>query len=233
MKLFEDLGLEDTKVSALTEAFDKAVMAKSVELMDEHVAAKIAEKEEILKEEFNEKIENLEDTLDGYMESVIEEFIKENAHTYETQIEESKTVKLLEMFDKMVKLTGIDMLTIQEAADENSLANKNRALEEKIADMQDQLIESRKEADKFLKAGLIVETKQGLTVTEVAKFEKLAEMVTFERTEKYTKALDTIKESIIDARSEDFKETEIKLPSDAFKPRQLNLKEAVDYSKYV
>ena len=85
-ELFESLEINDEMKTQLSEAFDKAVMAKSVEMMDEHVETKVAEKVEILEEEYAEKVENLEDTLDGYMTSVVEEFVAQNAPMYEAVI---------------------------------------------------------------------------------------------------------------------------------------------------
>jgi len=232
-KLFEDLGLEDEKASQLEEAFDKAVMAKSVELMETQVEKLVEEKEEILKEEYQEKIENLEDTLDGYMTSVVEEFVAENAPIYEAQINEEKTKALLEHFDAMLKIAGIDMLDIQEAKDDSSLEAQNEALSEKIDRMQDELIEARREADRYLKAGIIAEMSADLSDVEASKFEKLATLVAFAKDDKYVASLETIKESIIDKRDDSFTESEVRLPKDAYKDGKVDVKAATDFSKYV
>jgi len=236
MNLFEGMDLPAEKVSQLTEAFDKAVVAKSVTMLDEHVEKMVAEKEEILKEAYDEKIENLESTLSGYMDSVVEEFVAENAPSYQAQITDEKAKKLLEMFDTMVTLTGVDMLKIQEAKsidDESGIEYKVQKLEEKVADQQDDLIEARSEADKFLKSGLIAEMKADLTLVEGEKFEKLAEMVTFGRNEKYSQALDTIVESIKDNREDSFNESEVNLPKNAFVKKEIDIKSVMDHSQYV
>jgi len=242
--LFEGLDIsEDVKVK-MEEAFDKAVLAKSVELMDEHVEVKVAEAKELLEAEYAEKVENLEDTLDGYMTSVVEEFVANNAPVYAAQILDEKAKKLLEMFDAMCTVAGVKMIDIQEARSErdinedaNSLENQLARMEERMGELQDDLIASRKEADSFLKAGVIAETKEGLTMLEAEKFERLAEMVTFSRTQEYTDALDTIKESIIDSRDESFTESsiekEVQLPSGAYKAKEVDIKKATDFSAYV
>ena len=236
MNLFEGMDLPAEKVSQLTEAFEKAVMSQSVTMLDEHVEKMVAEKEEILKEAYDEKIENLESTLSGYMDSVVEEFVAENAPSYQAQITDEKAKKLLEMFDTMVTLTGVDMLKIQEAKsidDESGIEYKVQKLEEKVADQQDDLIEARSEADKFLKSGLIAEMKADLTLVEGEKFEKLAEMVTFGRNEKYSQALDTIVESIKDNREDSFNESEVNLPKNAFVKKEIDIKSVMDHSQYV
>ena len=239
-ELFESLELNEEMKTKLAEAFDKAVMAKTVELLDEHVEAKVAEARENLEEEYQEKVENLEDTLDGYLQSVVEEFIEENAPVYEAQIQEEKVTTLLEMFDSMLKVAGVTMMDINEAHadyhDENDIQNRLARLEEKLNEKQEELQESRKEADKYLKAGIILEMKEGLTMLEAEKFEKLAEMVTFTRDASYVDALETIKESIIDSReetNESLNEDLGKLPEDTFKEKKIDPKKVMDISKYL
>jgi hypothetical protein len=107
-------------------------------------------------------------------------------------------------------------------------------MEDKLANMADKLVESKREANKYLKAGVIMEMSKDLSVLEGAKFEKLAEMVEFSRDEKFTAKLDVIKESIIDQRAEAFKQGEIALPSDAFKHgKQVDTKSAMAFDKYI
>jgi hypothetical protein len=243
-QLFESLNIdinEETKAK-LAEAFDKAVMAKTVELMEEHVETRVAEEVEKLEEEYQEKVEDLENSLDGYLQSVVEEFIEENQPVYEAQVNEEKSIALLEMFDNMIKIAGIKMLDINEAHEQyheendDILGKKLAKLEEKYDDMAEKLVEARAEADKYLKAGVIMEMKQGLSMLEAEKFEKLAEMVTFTRDESFVDALETIKESIIDQRSDEDKgvnESIVTLPEDAYAPKKVDTKKALDFSQYV
>jgi len=243
--LFEGMDLPEEKVSQLTEAFDKAVLAKSVELMEDHVETKVNEAKVVLEEEFAEKVEVLEDTLDGYMTSVVEEFISENAPSYEAQIQDEKAKKLLEMFDAMLTIGGVTLTDINESRserdireDENSLENRLAKVDSRLSEKEAELHESRKEANKYLKAGVIAETKSDLTLVEGEKFEKLAEMVTFSRDEKYVNALDTIKDSIVESRGDDFNITEeriveSKLPQGAYKSEVVDVKAATDFSAYL
>lgn len=241
-ELFESLNIDDKTKAELTEAFDKAVMAKSVELMESHVQEKIEEARVELEEEYKEKVEDLEETLDGYLTSVVEEFVTENEIKHEKIIEEAKVEKLLEAFDVMLKVTGVEMLEIQEAKsekeileDENSLENKLARLEDKLTEKEHDLIESRKEAEQYLKTGIIAEISEGLTITEKEKFETLAEMIEFSKDEKYVNALETIKENLIDNRAEGFNESTAgnTLPEAAYKSEEVDVKAAIDFSKYV
>lgn len=240
--MFESMDVEQETKVALQESFDKAVLKKTTEMLDEHVESEVSKKVEVLEEEYSSKVTLLEDSLDGYLDQVVEEFVASNAPSYEAQIAEEKVKTLLEMFDGMAKVVGVDMLTIKEAkadrdeAMDDTLEEQVEKLTSKIADMADKLVESKREADKYLQAGVINESKEGLSILEGSKFEKLAEMVGFERNEEYITKLETIKESIVDGRAEGFElsEEEGKLPTNAFKqPQAVNVKDAMDFSKYV
>lgn len=238
--LFESLDIDDTKKDQLTEAFDKAVLTKSVEMMDEHVETKVNEAKEILEAEYAEKVEALEDTVDGYLTSVVEEFNDKYTPVYEAEIQDAKAKQLLEMFDKMLIVTGVEMSDISEARsardielDESSLENQIKRLDARLSEKEADLAESRKEANSFLKGGVIAETAKGLSVVEAGKFEKLAEMVTFTRDDSYVAALDTIKESILDARVEEVVVEGVVLPAGSFKSEEVSAKDATDFNKYV
>ena len=245
-ELFESLEINDEMKAQLSESFDKAVMAKSVEMMDEHVETKVAEKAELLEEEYAEKVENLEDTLDGYMTSVVEEFVAQNAPMYEAEILDEKAKKLLEMFDAMMVIGGVTLTDISEARSErdikedaDSIENQLDRATSRLAEKESDLAEARRESDKYLKAGIIAETAKGLTLVESDKFEKLSEMITFERSEGYVSALETLKESIVDSRSETFVSVDESiatgdaLPKSAYKSEVVDVKAATDFSQYV
>jgi cobalamin biosynthesis Mg chelatase CobN len=201
--------------------------------MDEYVETQLEERVEALEEEYKEKVDYLTEALDGYLETVVEEFIEENAPIYEQEIEQEKAKTLLEMFDKMVKIVGVDMMTIAEAKDASSDENRIQALEEEMANLSDKIVEARREADQYLKMGLISEMTQGLTILEKEKFEKLAEMVEFSRDPAYVSKLEAIKETILSTRSEDFNEEEVKLGDAAFKPEVAKADAVLDFGKYV
>ncbi len=232
--LFESMDIDAETKAQLSEAFESAVLEEVTAKMDEYVDTKITEKTLELEEAYKEKEEYLTEALDGYMSTVVEEFIEDNAPVFEAQIDEEKTKTLLEAFDTMVKVLGVDMMTIAEAKDESSSETKIEELTEEVSDLADRLIEAKRESDKYLKLGLISEMKEGLTVLEGEKFEKLSEMVEFSRDASYVEKLETIKESIVDSRTEDFKMDEAELPEVAFKqPEVPSVKDALDFSKYI
>jgi len=236
--LFESMDISEDEKVALQEAFDKAVIKKTAELIDEAVEKELQEKTQALEEEYKEKVEFLTESLDGYLDTIVEEFVEENKPLYEQAIAEEKVKALLEHFDAMVKLSGIEILEIQEAKEQKELdesaETKIQDLEETVSKLAEKLTEAKQEADKYLQAGVINEISEGLTVLEKAKFQKLAEMVPFDRSEEYLEKLELIKEQILDSRSEDFKtDDEIKLGEKAFKPEKPDAAKVRDISKYV
>ena len=154
---------------------------------------------------------------------------------YEAEIEQEKVKTLLGLFDKMVHVAGVDMMSIAEAKEENSLETEVETLREEIQKLSEKVIETKREADKYLQAGLVNELGEDLTILEKEKFQKLAEMVEFSRDPSYVEKLETIKESIISARSEDFKmDEEVKLGEKAFKQTEVpTVDQALDFAKYL
>ena len=235
--MFEAMDIEDAQKVELQETFETAVVKKTTELMEEYVETQVNERVETLEEEYKEKVEGLTESLDGYLDQVVEDFVAENAPVYDNQIEDAKATKLLEMFDTMLTVAGVEMLKIneekEEEEDEEDAEKKVKDAEDKVDEMAEKLVAARREADKYLKAGVIKEIAEGLTVLESAKFEKLAEMVSFDRNPAYINKLEAIKETILDNRTEDFKES-IELPDAAFRqPEKVSSKDALDFSKYV
>jgi hypothetical protein len=240
--IFESMDIPLETKTSLQEAFDKAVLSEVTEKMDEYVDKKLTEEKTRLEEEFKEHKEYLTEALDGYLDTVVEEFIEENKPEYERQIDEAKASTLLELFDNIVKIVGVDMMTIAESKEEldqdeyKTLTEAKETLEEEVSNMADKLIESKREADKYLKTGLIAEMAQDLSILESEKFEKLADMVEFSRNPEYVQKLETIRESIIDSRSSDFvlDNKDTKLPGTAFKqPETPTIEDALDFSRYV
>jgi len=232
--IFESLDVDAELKAQLTEAFDQAVLETVTEKLDEYVETKLEEKTQELEEEFKQKEEYLVEALDGYLDTVVEEFIEENAPMYEAEIEQEKVKTLLGLFDKMVHVAGVDMMSIAEAKEENSLETEVETLKEEIQKLTEKVISNKREADTYLKTGLIQELGEGLTVLEKEKFQKLAEMVEFSRDPSYVEKLETIKESIIDSRDEDFQmDEEIQLPKEAFKGIEADSKKVFDFGQYI
>jgi hypothetical protein len=209
-KLFESL---DQKVftpelkEALELQFTEAVEAKASTLVE----AKIEEEIDSLNEKSEQHIEFLNEkadeyvelkqsemveSLDKYLERIVEEFIAEGKESLDESIKSEKADMIIEAFDTMLVAAGVEVAKIVEAKDESTT---EKELEESVAKhdlLVDENIALKEENETLIKMGVISELKEGLSIVESEKFTKLAELVEFTRGEEYAEKLETIKESV-------------------------------------
>lgn len=209
-KLFESL---DEKVftpelkESLEAQFNEAVELKAGIIAEEKLDEKVKE----LNEKSEKYIELLEskaeefvaikeaemlDNVDKYLDRVVEEFMQEAKTALDESVKSEQADAIIEAFDAMIIATGTDVAKIVEAKDDTAV---EKELEESIA-KYDTLVEENialKEAnEKLLKEGIVAEKKEGLSIVEAEKFEKLANLVEFSNDEAYAEKLDTIVESV-------------------------------------
>ena len=220
-KLFEDLDekvFTDELKSSLTEEFTAAVTEaaelKALEISAVKIEEKICELEEaseefktILETESKEKEAQLLDQVDSYLEKVVEDFVIEASESLEESVKQEKADMIIEAMDAMIVATGVDISKIVEAKDSTDADLK---LEESVV-KYDTLIEEnislQKKNDELLQVGLINEMKEGMSLLESEKFDKLAKLVDFSADSLYVAKLDTIKESL--QKTETISEKEI------------------------
>jgi len=134
--------------------------------------------------------------LDKYLERIVEEFVAEAKSSLEESVTSEKADMIIEAFDSMLVATGVKVSKIVESKDNSDIENK---LEESIS-KYDALVEENialsEENKKLIKMGVISEMKEGLSLVESNKFEKLADLVEFSKSEDYVSKLTTIKESV-------------------------------------
>lgn len=213
-KLFESL---DEKIFTselkkdLLEQFNTAVETKSNDLAEvkaaELVADKIEEKvveleekadeyKKILESESEEKQTELLDQVDAYLEKVVDDFVTEAKDSLQADLDTEKADMIIEAMDAMLVATGTDISKIVEAKDSSDSDIKLKNTSEKYDEVIDENIRLEKENAKLLKMGIIAEMKEGLSVIDAVKFEKLANLVEFDKSEGYVKKLETILENI-------------------------------------
>lgn len=189
----------------MTEAFEEAAEARAKELTESAVAELEAKNEEVIEERLAERFEDLNEKTAEYLDRVVGELVEEkrSARVDEEEVARSKLV--LEAFETMVIAGGVDLHKILTAAKDDSV-NENEELteslmelKEKYNDVVNENMELQAQNDKLLKTGIILEMKEGLSILQAQRFEKLAEMVTFDRSEDYIDKLEDIKESVIDS----------------------------------
>lgn len=209
-KLFESL---DEKVftvelkEALEAQFNEAVESKAASIAEARIQEEIGslnEKSEAHIDFLNEKADayvamkqtEMVESLDKYLDRIVEEFVAEAKAALEESVKSEKADMIIEAFDTMLTATGVEVAKIVEAKDESAVEKK---LEESVAkydSLVEEVITLKSENDTLVKLGVINEMKEGLSIVEAEKFVKLADLVEFTRDEAFAAKLETIKESV-------------------------------------
>ena len=180
---------EDFKKKAAT-IFEAAVKSKirpEVERIEEEKTQEVADEMETFKTELAEKV-------DGYLDYVVGEWMKEN----ELAIERGLKGEIAEDF-----ITGLKALFEEhyiDVPDEKydileSQAQKIEELESKLNETMGKLTEKKQSEDTLVREAVIKEVSSDLAETQVEKFAGLVEDVEFTDKDSFTEKLNTLKEN--------------------------------------
>ena len=187
-------NLSEEFVTKATTIFEAAVIARAEEV--------ISEAEEQLMEEFEVAVEAIKEDLaakvDGYLNYMVEEWMKDN----EIAIQSGLKAEITEEF-----LSGLRDLFIEHHIDipedkvdiVEELAAQLEATEAVLNEEIARGIELSQALNEQKKIEAIYTACEGLTQTQVEKMKSLAEGVDFTTEEEFTTKLDTLKESYFKA----------------------------------
>ena len=211
----EDLS-EEFKTKAST-IFEAAVSAKvlsevnqRVEQLEESYKKELAEAQEEHKSTVTEKV-------DGYLNYVVEEWMKEN----EIAVEKGIRSELVEDF-----MTGLKNLFTEHYIDipeekvdlVDDLFEKVEELEQKLDESINNSVDIKKELAEYKRDETLREVSDDLADTEKEKLGKLAEGINFEDKSQYAEKLEVIKENYFpktktETITEELENTEDEQPS--------------------
>jgi len=199
-QILESLDLAEEIKVELQESFDKAVLAEAVLLAE----SKEEQYEEYMLETMQTMKEDLEDTMDAYLEKVVEQFVEDNTFAIDESIKSEKYDAVLEGFNSLMLATGVEIAQIAEAKEVSDEDNAVvvEAADESASKLADKLmaenIELKDRNAELLKTGLIKESMEDMTVIQKDKFLKLAQVVDFNESEPvdFINKLDTLVESV-------------------------------------
>ena len=184
----EDLSEEfKAKASTIFEAAVKSKIRPEVERIELEKTQEIAEEHEAFKTELAEKV-------DGYLDYVVAEWMKEN----ELAIERGLKGEIAEDF-----ITGLKALFEEhyiDVPDEKydileSQAQKIEELEGKLNETMGKLTEKKQSEDSLVREAVIKEVSSDLAETQTEKFASLVEDVEFTDKESFVEKLNTLKEN--------------------------------------
>lgn len=172
----------------------KSFEEKKVELEEKAEAYKTLIEEKA--EEYIEiKMQEMLDNVDKYLDRVIEEFVAEASDKLDESLKGEKADMIIEAFDAMLVATGVEVSKIVEAKDNSEVEQKLKESIAKYDSLVEENIELKSNNEKLLKAGIIQDLKEGLSLVEAQKFERMASLIDFSTSEKYLQKLETMKES--------------------------------------
>ena len=192
-------------VKALTEGeddFSDEFKQKAATIFEAAVKAKIRTELEAMTEAFQTKYDeaieeakdNMTDKVDGYLNYVVEEWMKQNEvaleHKLKTEIAEGFMVGLKTLFEEHSISIPDEQFDMLDAA-----AEQVNELENKLNEQIESNIDLNKENDELKKEAILLDVASDLADTEVEKFAGLAESVVYENAEDYAEKLGTLKES--------------------------------------
>ena len=184
----EDLSEEfQSKAATIFEAAVKSKIRPEVERIEEEKSQEIAKEMETFKTELAEKV-------DGYLDYVVTEWMKENELAIERglkgEIAEDFIGGLKALFEEHYIDVPDEKYDILE-----SQAQKIDELEEKLNDTIGKLTEKKQSEDSLVRESVIKEVSSDLAETQSEKFASLVEDVEFTDKETFTEKLNTLKEN--------------------------------------
>jgi len=202
--LFDGTDLSEDFKSKTTTIFEAAIHERV-----EAVRAELEEEfEAALEEQTEAVIEELTDKLDSYLDYVIENWMAENEVALETGYKVQVAESILNGLKALVEDHDLEI--------EEGEADAIAAMEEQVAETEakynelfEALIAERAEKEELQKNVAFAALSEGMVATDVARFQTLAEGVSYESVEDFVAKLETIKESYFTesvARGEDHAE---------------------------
>lgn len=190
--LFDGVDLTEEFKEKATTIFESAVaarVAQEVELMENELAQRALNESAELKE-------GLVDKVDGYLDFMVEQWIKNNEIALErgikAEIFESFVTKMKDVFvEHNINLPDEEFDLV-----ESSIA-RNEELEAQLDEQVAQNIELNKVIKQYAKDALIKEHSVGMTDIDAEKFALLAEEIQFDDAESFAKKLATISENYV------------------------------------
>ena len=180
---------------------------KATTIFEAAVGAKVSEITEQLQAEFDAKLEEqvvsvvgeLSETLDDYLNYIVNGWLEENEVAIETSLRSEITEEFIEGLKNLFVEHYIDIPEDKVDVVEE-LSVKVEELEGKLNEAMNDNIELNKALQENAKNQIFAEVSEGLADTQADKFATLAENVQFEDVDSYRRKLEIVKENYFSAK---------------------------------
>ena len=196
--------------------------SKAAIIMEAAVKSKVSEEvsriESELQEEFDEELkttrEEMVESIDGYLNYVVEKFMEEN----KLAIENGLRAEIAEDFMKGLKdLFTEAYVDVPESKVDlvDELSEQVRELEDKLNETTQSAIRQSAELEELMRDAIIREHSRDLAETQVEKLKALAEDIDFEDADTFAQKVETIKESYFTKKKVTVAEEQVDESADA------------------
>ena len=209
-KLFEAIDsnvLTDSLKNELEAQFNEAVEIKSTEIATAIIDQKEAELTEALNTKYDTKFEEykkkIDEQVDSFITATVENLVSESLSYMKQDLDNAKVEALKEAFDALVVTAGTDIAKIHANLKESTKAvdadlnKKYNALYEKFNALKD-------ENAKIIKLGFLNEMSADLSLVEKEKFNKMAELIPFEKTSAYKNKIELVKTQVKGSKMKEY-----------------------------
>jgi len=197
-----------TKDEELPESFKKKATAIFEAAIKRTTKKRVVAEKKKLVESYNKKLkttkkkvsETLVNKIDGYLDYVVEEWMKEN----KVAIEGALRSEIAENFISGLKNLFENHYIEVPAKKKNILAEQERkikSLEKALNEQLNKTVEVRKENVRLKRATITKKLTEGMTVSDAAKFVELCEGVAFDNSKSFGQKLTVIKENYFPKRA--------------------------------
>lgn len=201
-------------IAALTsdETLSEEFKTKAAVIFEAAVVTRVREELSKIEEEFDmqlqeevEKIaEGMIEKVDGYLDYVVEQWMKENEIALESGIKSEITEGFISGLKTLFEEHYIDIP--EEKFDViGNLEQQATDAEDRLNEAMSYAIELKRQLEEAKKTEVIRELRAGLTETEVEKFNSLAAEISFDSVESYQEKLTTIRESYFKSEKSEVK----------------------------
>jgi hypothetical protein len=197
-----------TKDEELPESFKKKATAIFEAAIKRTTKKRVVAEKKKLVESYNKKLkttkkkvsETLVNKIDGYLDYVVEEWMKENKVAIEGALRSEITENFISGLKNLFENHYIEV----PAKKKNILAEQERkikSLEKALNEQLNKTVEVRKENVRLKRATITKKLTEGMTVSDAAKFVELCEGVAFDNSKSFGQKLTVIKENYFPKRA--------------------------------
>lgn len=183
--------------------FNEAVEEKSRQLVEE----RIQEEKQNLIEEYNAKLEDLNEMLIAKLDKFLSEEISNFKDSINERLKHDLDIEqadaIIEAFDAMVIASGADLMSIQSKFEEKT-SSKEKELTEKLDSTIAKNLELKTKVQDLEKEVTLSEACKDLTISEAEKLRKVASLYPVD--EDFAEKVKVLKESILEKVEEAPKE---------------------------